>query len=378
MHDQIKEEIEKSEENLNICKKNKKEKSFDISSDEMDSLEKLKKDMEVIGNNNNINSTSNDEESNEEYCEESNKEYCEEFNKESNKEYCEESNKEYCEEFNKDSNKEYSDSKIENNNEFNDISFDKQTIENTDEIFDESKIKNNFSKITETKIDSIETENKKEEIFSSLENIKNNQIQTEISFFKKSETKKTKNKSKLNINKEMLDNQSETTIKEKRIKKRIESEKEDKIFKKTKKNEISEEEINNFVNKFKKEMLNAVNKDNQSNKEKKPSFEKVNMVDSVSKALLNKKYQTSFLDSDVLSVIRMWLEPLPDKTLPGYKIKSTLLELLLVVPVKKYHLIESKVGRIVFFYSKNERENKEIKRMAKKLVYLWTQVALKD
>lgn len=129
---------------------------------------------------------------------------------------------------------------------------------------------------------------------------------------------------------------------------------------------------------FKNKMSKVVEQDNENNKNKMPATNKLQNLDIFVDTLLNIKVQEILLDLNILEVVRKWLEPLPDNSLPNNKIKKRLLEVLKVLNVEKAHLTESGVGKIVHFYMISPEESKEIKNLAKEIVHKWINKVVKD
>lgn len=129
---------------------------------------------------------------------------------------------------------------------------------------------------------------------------------------------------------------------------------------------------------IKSQLTECVEQDNLNNKNGKPATKKLENIDFFTQTLLNKKYQETLLDENILSVVKMWLEPLPDKSLPNISIRKKLLETLKVLNVDKSHLLESGVGTIIHFYSINPKENLEIKKLALEIIHKWTRRVFKD
>ncbi|KAI5185888.1 transcription factor SPN1 [Nematocida homosporus] len=123
------------------------------------------------------------------------------------------------------------------------------------------------------------------------------------------------------------------------------------------------------------ELDKAQKEDEQLNQEGKPALTRLFLMDSIYNKLLNKKIHEELLDSGVLSLLKKWLEPLPDNSLPHNDVKKGVFDILQHFTPEKEHLIESGIGKIVLFYSKNPYEKKEIKRMAKQLVLRWIELA---
>ncbi|KAG5860465.1 hypothetical protein KMI_01g01000 [Encephalitozoon hellem] len=128
---------------------------------------------------------------------------------------------------------------------------------------------------------------------------------------------------------------------------------------------------------LKKRMQDILKKDNANNLEGRPATGKIENVEEISGILMNKGLQESLLDEGILNEVRGWLEPLPDKSMPNIKVKKGLLDVLKSMRIHKEHLIVSGVGKIVYFYSINPKESKEIRSMAKTLVQKWTNEVFK-
>lgn len=123
---------------------------------------------------------------------------------------------------------------------------------------------------------------------------------------------------------------------------------------------------------LRKRMQDILKKDNANNLEGRPATGKIGNVEEISSLLMNKALQETLLDEGVLEDVRRWLEPLPDKSMPNIKVKKTLLDALKTMKIHKEHLATSGVGKIVYFYSINPKEVREIRALAKALVQKWT------
>lgn len=84
------------------------------------------------------------------------------------------------------------------------------------------------------------------------------------------------------------------------------------------------------------------------------------------------------LDAGILSAVRLWLEPLPNRSLPAVHLRKTLLELIRFLPVEIDHLRESHIGRIVMYFARRPRETPEIQRLAKDLIARWSRPIIGD
>ncbi|KAG0209223.1 Transcription factor iws1 [Mortierella sp. GBA30] len=87
----------------------------------------------------------------------------------------------------------------------------------------------------------------------------------------------------------------------------------------------------------------------------------------------------TFLDNGILEAMKVWLEPLQDASLPSLDIIQDFMDILDVLPIQTDHLVNSGVGRVVFFYTKvdESRITPSIKRKAESLVDKWSRPIIK-
>ncbi|EPR79726.1 IWS1 transcription elongation factor [Spraguea lophii 42_110] len=119
-------------------------------------------------------------------------------------------------------------------------------------------------------------------------------------------------------------------------------------------------------------MKYLLEEDIKLNKEKKAALNRINNLDEIMTDLNYKPFYDTLLKNGILNHLKMWLEPLPDNSLPNHRIKKEILGLLYRMPVRREHLLQSDVGKIINFYSKNLFESKDIRHLAKDLVKKWT------
>lgn len=84
------------------------------------------------------------------------------------------------------------------------------------------------------------------------------------------------------------------------------------------------------------------------------------------------------LDCGVLTAVKLWLEPLPNRSLPAAHLRKTLLELLRTLPIETDHLRESQIGRIVMFFARRPQETPAVQRLAKDLISRWSRPIMGD
>jgi transcription factor SPN1 len=74
------------------------------------------------------------------------------------------------------------------------------------------------------------------------------------------------------------------------------------------------------------------------------------------------------LDNNLLEAVRMWLEPLPDRSLPSLNIQKAMFPLLERMYIDSTSLKMSGLGKLVLFYTRCERVDKTIARIADRLI----------
>jgi len=109
-----------------------------------------------------------------------------------------------------------------------------------------------------------------------------------------------------------------------------------------------------------------------------PGSTKLENVDQLCERIMKAEIQEACIKFGVLNEIRIWLEPSAEGMLPSQGLKRKLLNLLQSLKIRKIDLLESQVGKIIHFYSKNGRESQEIRRMSRGLIDKWKKVVMED
>ncbi|KAG0181879.1 Transcription factor iws1 [Apophysomyces sp. BC1034] len=138
-----------------------------------------------------------------------------------------------------------------------------------------------------------------------------------------------------------------------------------------------ERSMDEELSSLRERMKNAAEVDAIANSNKKPAIAKLKMLNEVTNMLNNKVLQDSILDNQLLDTIRLWLEPLPDRSLPGLDIQTEMLDVMDNLPIASDHLRESGVGKIVYFYTKSPRVETRVRRKAEQLVARWSRLVIK-
>ena len=86
----------------------------------------------------------------------------------------------------------------------------------------------------------------------------------------------------------------------------------------------------------------------------------------------------SIIDNNLLEGVRRWLEPLPDKSLPALDIQKEFFPILRKMEFIDTNVLkESKLGRVIIFYTKSKKVAPDISRLANDLVSTWSRPIIK-
>ncbi|XP_060929805.1 protein IWS1 homolog isoform X3 [Limanda limanda] len=120
-------------------------------------------------------------------------------------------------------------------------------------------------------------------------------------------------------------------------------------------------------------MTEAAEEDRTLNSQKKPALKKLTLLPHVVMHLKKQDLKETFIDSGVMSAIKEWISPLPDKSLPALRIREELLRILQELPsVSQETLKHSGIGRSVMFLYKHPKESRANKDLALKLINEWS------
>ncbi|XP_022753623.1 protein IWS1 homolog 1-like [Durio zibethinus] len=150
--------------------------------------------------------------------------------------------------------------------------------------------------------------------------------------------------------------------------------------KRRRKIEKSSEEIILFVEKIMAELELVAEDDAQLNRIGQPAINKLRKLPFLTEVLSKKSFQLEFLDCGVLTLLKNWLEPLPDGSLPNATIRGTILNILTDFPLdlkqqeRREQLKKSGLGRVIMFLSRSEEETTSNKKLAKDLIDKWSRI----
>uniref|UniRef100_A0A803LRT8 TFIIS N-terminal domain-containing protein n=1 Tax=Chenopodium quinoa TaxID=63459 RepID=A0A803LRT8_CHEQI len=140
----------------------------------------------------------------------------------------------------------------------------------------------------------------------------------------------------------------------------------------------AEEEIAELVETLMAELEVVAEEDAVLNTQGKPAINKLRKLPLLTEALSKKQLQLEFLDHGVLTLLKNWLEPLPDGSLPNINIREAILRILTDYPIdldqhdRKEQLKKSGLGKVIMFLSRSEEETTSNRKLAKDLVDKWS------
>lgn len=157
----------------------------------------------------------------------------------------------------------------------------------------------------------------------------------------------------------------------------------ERIFGKRKRQEVGQDAADRAtVENLLAQMEVAVEEDIQAHEAGKPAIHRLRMLSRVQDVLSKRKLHNDLLDSGLLGVLKAWIEPMPDGTLPNTRLRNSVLNMLGALPIdcsfedRREQLKRSGLGKVVMFLSKLPDETTENKRLAHSLVERWSRPIL--
>lgn len=145
-----------------------------------------------------------------------------------------------------------------------------------------------------------------------------------------------------------------------------------------KQNEHDLEQIQDeVVENLRRRMTEAARADAEAVENNEIATHKLEMLPDVKNVLVRLTYAVAILDNNLLDAVRLWLEPLPDRSLPAYAVQATLLEAVQNLPITTDHLLALGLGKIMIFYLRLKKVEPALKRIAEKLIAEWTRPIMK-
>ncbi|KAK6462087.1 hypothetical protein DFJ63DRAFT_335433 [Scheffersomyces coipomensis] len=130
------------------------------------------------------------------------------------------------------------------------------------------------------------------------------------------------------------------------------------------------------IDMLKDQMIKAANADVEKNSQGQIATDKLKLLKVVTDVLARADLAESILDNNLLEAVRLWLEPLPDASMPAYQIQKELIQSLASLPIKTDHLVSSGIGKVLVFYQRSKRTEPVLKKIVDRLIGDWTRPIL--
>ncbi|KAK4400980.1 protein IWS11 [Sesamum angolense] len=151
-----------------------------------------------------------------------------------------------------------------------------------------------------------------------------------------------------------------------------------------KKNEKSAAETALLVENVMAELKVVAEEDAELYRQGKPAINKLEKLSLLTDVLSKMQLHQEFLDHGGLTLLKNWLEPLPDGSLPDINIRTAVLKILNDFPIDLQHsdrrglLKRSGLGKVIMFLSMSAEETTVNQKLAKELVDKWSQPIYDD
>ncbi|XP_028405720.1 protein IWS1 homolog [Dendronephthya gigantea] len=122
-----------------------------------------------------------------------------------------------------------------------------------------------------------------------------------------------------------------------------------------------------------KRMQEAAQEDRLANEARQAATKKLKLLPTVLKHMLKIDLMLIFVDSNVLPVLKEWISPLPDGSLPHIQIREGILKVLeQLPPVDSGALKVCGIGKAVMYLFRHPKETRKNKERAGKIISEWS------
>lgn len=143
-------------------------------------------------------------------------------------------------------------------------------------------------------------------------------------------------------------------------------------MKKKKTQELTETQKGEIALEVLQRMDKAYNDDKLMVEREQPAVQKLKLLPHVKKMLTIKQMQTTLLDYDLLSVLKAWVEPGHKGALPSLTVRTTIYDLLMMLPCHSEHIKRSGIGKTLVGLCKVKAETTANKQKLKEIIEKWS------
>lgn len=154
-------------------------------------------------------------------------------------------------------------------------------------------------------------------------------------------------------------------------------------MKKKKKVVKSFEEKIDAAQEFVRMMELAADEDDLAIKERRPGMKKLQMLSQAVDMMTNREMIRPLLESDVLSVVKRWIQPLPNGSLGNVTVRQQMIDVIAKMGTGEEHGIDtddlkkSGFGKLVMTLYMHKKETPTMKAHLKKLIEEWSRTIFK-
>lgn len=147
-----------------------------------------------------------------------------------------------------------------------------------------------------------------------------------------------------------------------------------KALRRPRRKELDPKKIESECIAFLESMMGARDADIKAYRSGKPALNKLKMLRDVELMAMKVSHREILLDNMLLAIVKAWLDPMPDGALPNVEIRSTMLQILLDIPVdsdwvERLHSSQG-LGKLIHFLSMKD-DIPSNRRLADKLMKRW-------
>lgn len=129
---------------------------------------------------------------------------------------------------------------------------------------------------------------------------------------------------------------------------------------------------------FVSKMEYAADEDDLAIKEKRPGLKKLQMLPEALDIMTNREMIRPLLESDLLSAVKRWIQPLPDGSLGNVTVRQNMIDAIAKMGTGEDHGIDtddlkkSGFGKLVMVLYNHKQETPAIKKQLRKLIEEWS------
>jgi transcription factor SPN1 len=149
-------------------------------------------------------------------------------------------------------------------------------------------------------------------------------------------------------------------------------------MKKKKKTVQSFEEKKEVAEEFVSRMEYSADEDDLAIKEKRPGLKKLQMLPQAVEMMTNREMIRPLIESDVLSAVKRWIQPLPNGSLGNVTVRNKMIDVVSKMGTGEEHGIDtddlkkSGFGKLVMTLYMHKKETPAMKKQLKKLIEEWS------